>query len=241
MWRFSKKLILLLDSKAVIPTGVPTQFGTERGSYFLTDLSVAPSASVEMTKQHSDNRQKAGKFTFENNVFFVYHPIVNTRRQDKLQGKAMCESINVENKKQNHQKPPLSVGRIAGEILAGTALGLVALLVVHVTCIVLVDKGCYAAFGFLAFFAIFFPPLYGLGSVVGVYLVGSRGKQTGSCLATLAGGFAGTFVMTAVLFSFLIVLLGAERILLAPVLLIPPIFATIGFNLRRRYKEQPSS
>ena len=35
----------------------------------------------------------------------------------------MSESINVENKKQNHLKPPRSVIRIAGEILAGSAAG----------------------------------------------------------------------------------------------------------------------
>jgi pyruvate formate lyase activating enzyme len=36
--------------------------------------------------------------------------------------------------------------------------------------------------------------LYGLGSAVGVYLVGSRGKQTGSFLLTLAGGLIGGLV-----------------------------------------------
>ena len=66
----------------------------------------------------------------------------------------MSESVNIENKKQNHQKPPLSVGRIACEILAGMALGLVALLVVYIAGIVLVGKGEYAVFGFLSIFFI---------------------------------------------------------------------------------------
>ena len=35
----------------------------------------------------------------------------------------MNKSINIENEKQTRQKPPLSVGRIVGEILAGTATG----------------------------------------------------------------------------------------------------------------------
>jgi hypothetical protein len=153
----------------------------------------------------------------------------------------MCESINIENKKQNRQKPPLSVGRIACEILAGTALGLVALLLVYVAGIVLVEKGEYAVFGFLAIFFIFFPPLYVLGSAIGVYLVGNKGKQTGSFVATLGFGFLGGLFMTVVLFLFLIVLTQAERVLLAPVLLFSPILATYGFNLRRRYKESVSA
>ena len=45
----------------------------------------------------------------------------------------MSESVSVENKEQGHQKPPLTVGRIAGEILAGTAVGYaLAQLVVYV-------------------------------------------------------------------------------------------------------------
>ena len=151
----------------------------------------------------------------------------------------MSESINVENKKQNRQKPPLSVGRIACEILAGLALGLVALLVVYVADIDLAGNGEDVVF--LGIFFIFFPPLYVLGSVIGVYLVGNKGKQTGSFVATLGFGFLGGLFMTVVLFLFLIMLIQAERILLAPALLFSPILATYGFNLRRRYKEPPSS
>ena len=157
----------------------------------------------------------------------------------------MSESINVENKKQNRQKPPLSVGRIAREILAGTALGLVALLLAYVTGTAFDDGGCFGVFGFLAMFVLVFPPLSGLGSAVGVHLLGSRGKQTGSFLATLVGGFLGGLV--AVLLYFYAsaawnMMLGIEKIVLwALISLIPPILATVGFNLRRRYKEPPSS
>jgi hypothetical protein len=153
----------------------------------------------------------------------------------------MSESVNIENKKQNRQKPPLSLTRIIGEILAGTALGLVALLFVYIAGIVLVDKGEYAVFGFLSIFFIFFPPLYVLGSAVGVYLLGTRGNQTGSFQATLGFSFLGGLFMAVVLYLFLIVLTQAERILLAPVLLFSPVLATYGFNLRRRYKEPPSA
>ncbi|MBW7989158.1 MAG: hypothetical protein FVQ84_03955 [Planctomycetes bacterium] len=154
----------------------------------------------------------------------------------------MSETINVENKKQNRQKPPLSVGRIAREILAGTALSLVALLVVNVIGFVLVGKGKdeYAGFGFLTILLTLFPPLNGWISAVGVHLVGSRGKQTGSFLLTLAGGFVGGLVAFVALLSLLWI--RVEIVLLAPLLLlIPPIFATLGFNLTRKYEEPPSS
>jgi hypothetical protein len=161
----------------------------------------------------------------------------------------MSESINVENKKQNRQKPPLSIGRIAGEILAGLALGFVLLLVVYVTGSVLVGKvgpaessGELEAILFLIMFTIVFSPLYGFGSAVGVYLLGTRGKQTGSFLLTLAGGFVGAIVV--LLPSFSLFFSGKVIVHLVPLLLlllIPPGMATLGFNLTRRYKEPPSS
>ncbi|UCG57059.1 MAG: hypothetical protein JSU70_19615 [Phycisphaerales bacterium] len=157
----------------------------------------------------------------------------------------MDESGAAEDKKQKRQKPPLSVGRIAREILAGTALGLAALLVAHVTATAFDDGGCFGVFGFLAMFVLVFPPLNGLGSAVGVYFVGSRGKQTGSFPATLVGGFLGGLV-AALLYLYASaagnVMSGIEKIVLWVLIsLIPPILATLGFNLTRRYKQPPSS
>jgi hypothetical protein len=164
----------------------------------------------------------------------------------------MFESINIENKKQR-------VARIACEILAGAVAGLaVAYPVAYVIGIVLVGKDLSAVFGFQVIFDIVFPPLYGLGSAVGVYLVGSRGKQAGSFLPTLAGGLVGGIVMLVMLPFALFLssdyivevessdyIVGVEKIvgwaLVVLISLIPPIFATIGFNLRRRYKEPPSA
>ena len=177
----------------------------------------------------------------------------------------MSESVNVENKKQNHQKPPLNLGRIAGEILAGAVAGLaVAYPVAYVIGIVLLGTDLSAVpavpsvLGFQVIFDLVFPPLYGLGSAVGVYLLGSRGKQTGSFLLTLAGGLVGGIVMLVMLPLALFLssdyivgvessdyIVGVEKIvgwaLVVLIPLSPPIFATIGFNLRRRYKLQHSS
>ena len=76
----------------------------------------------------------------------------------------------------------------------------------------------------------------GLGSAVGVYLVGSSGRQTGSFSKTLVCGFVGgsIAVVTSRQFLFHVELV----LLLIPLLAIAPIMATIGFNMTRRYKSQ---
>lgn len=162
--------------------------------------------------------------------------------------KAMCASINVENKKQNHQKPPLSRRRIAGEILAGTALGLVALLAwKHVAGTLLGGDRTDNWVGLITFFLVSLM-LYGPASAVGVYLVGTIGKETGSFPLTLGGAFAGVITMCVMLPLSLevsgVLIVGVERIVsfavFAFVLLIPPTMATLGFNLTRRYKKPPS-
>ncbi len=165
----------------------------------------------------------------------------------------MSESINVKNKKQNRQKPPRSLGRIACEILAGTATGFaVAVPVIYLTVYVIVraiwgEEKNLGLGGFLvvAFIFVAFPMLYGSASSVGVYLLGSRGNETGSFLATLGGGLLGLFVM-ALLYFYIgaagVMMLRIEKIVLWPlVFLAAPIMATFGFNSTRKYKEPPSS
>ncbi len=158
----------------------------------------------------------------------------------------MSESINVENKKQNRQKPPLSLPRIAGEILAGAAAGLaVALPALFAISTADSFQGGFGRSFVLWICFLFFPPLYVLASALGVYLLGSRGNQTGSFLLTLGSGFVGGLVMIVVSFILPVGWRGEATVsailLLSSVLLIPPIFATYGFNLRRRYKQPPSS
>ena len=106
-------------------------------------------------------------------------------------------------------------------------------------------------FGRLAFALIpgflIIPPAHGLASALGVYLVGRIGKQTGSFLLTLGCGFAGGLAimgMDRLVHSFYwsYWFPSVSPCVLVPlVLLIPPITATFGFNLTRRYKKPPSS
>ena len=164
----------------------------------------------------------------------------------------MNESMVAERKKQGTQKPPLSWRRIAGEILAGTATAFaIELPVLYVVLVANKERfdGCFGSLVGAGIIVCGFPFMYGPASAVGVYLVGSRGKQTGSFQATLACGFLGGFVMLLmrpiVQAASRVLIVGVEQVvpwaLWVLVSFIPPIFATLGFNLTRRYKEPRSS
>ncbi len=183
-------------------------------------------------------------------------------------GNSMDESINTANKKQDLQKPPLSIVRIAGEILAGIVIGVSV--AVPVSYVIL--HGCmfpgepkdwpefiaflsfmipyvhatgeWGDFAFLVLFVsiISFLIMYVPAAVFGVYLVGYISKQTGSFLPTLGGGILGGLVMYLLFWKVLVYPLTDEkRVTLGLMLLIAPIIATLGFNLTRRYKEPLSS
>jgi hypothetical protein len=98
----------------------------------------------------------------------------------------------------------------------------------------------------LGMMAYIVPPVYILGCVIGVYFVGTRGIQTGSFWVTFGGSLLGVPVM-ALLYFYIwaaeeYMTLGIEKIVLWPlVFLAPPIGATLGFNLTRRFKKPPSS
>ena len=171
----------------------------------------------------------------------------------------MDESINTTNKKQSHQKPPLSFIRIAGEIIAGEATGATAAAIAYLLFWVVchVAKGESVGGGSMCditlwdlviqgIMVLFVPAVYGLGCAVGVYFVGNRGNQTGSFLATLGFGLIGAFFMLIMLFPVVLLspalIVGVENIvrwaLWVLVSFIPPIIATLGFNLTRRYKDR---
>ena len=168
----------------------------------------------------------------------------------------MDKPTEIGEKKKTRQKPPLSVLRIAGEVIAGAVMGFaiavpVAYAVAYVMLYMLYggppeDKnlglGGFLVFGAMAFSFII---LYGPATVVGVYLVGTRGNQTGSFLVT-AGGLLLAVPVIVLLFIYKDMAeyktLGiVETILWALVFLAPSISATICFNLTCRYKKPPSA
>ncbi|MGD2095777.1 MAG: hypothetical protein PVH77_12290 [Phycisphaerales bacterium] len=157
----------------------------------------------------------------------------------------MFESINVENKKQNHRRPPLSPARIAGEILAGIAAGFaIALPIAYMLGTVSLRGRSITEGVLLIIFFVLSPPLvYGLGNAVGVYLIGNMGNQTGSFLVTLGWGLVAGAVSLFFIFMWLPTRITGlkEIMLLAPIFLISPIYATCGFNSSRTYKVQTFS
>jgi len=162
----------------------------------------------------------------------------------------MDESINIQNEKQAHQKPPRNLGRIACEILTGAATAAA----LAYSSLYVVGYGAKSAgwgggqMDGLAVLAILFyvvPPVYVVGCAVGVYFIGRRGNETGSLLATLGGSLLGLFVM-AILYFYVKaaedMMIGIEKIVLWPlVFLAAPIFATLGFNLTRKYRKRGQS
>ena len=126
-------------------------------------------------------------------------------------------------------KPPLSVGRIVGEILAGGVGGVVVGFVGLVV-------GINYAMHYLPMgkcnpvvdYAIRIGSV--LGSTIGVYVVGNIGNGTGSFLATLGGSILGGLVGWSAL------VLGQPLVGLSALVLGQPIGATLGFNLTRKYK-----
>jgi len=175
----------------------------------------------------------------------------------------MCESTNVEKEEKHDQKPARSRARIAGQILAAIATGLaVALPVAYAIGSAKRFQGCFGGIGAAIIILHVCPLLYGPASALGVYLVGNAGRQTGSFLKTLGCGLLGGLLDIGLLYISLrlqviltadqsssVLLIGlmiqlrqiVQWVLWAFVLLIPPIAATYGFNMTRRYKEPRSS
>ncbi len=156
----------------------------------------------------------------------------------------MDESVHVGNNGPAPQKPPLSVGRIAGEILAGTATGCAAAgLAVLAILFVISASIARSCMPFEYLFACLGIALHGPGSAIGVYLVGSMGRQTGSFVSALGYGLLGGLVMlplaagAAALWSMLV---GVEKVVVCSVVLLPPIAATVAFNATRRHRAAPS-
>ncbi|MBN2198388.1 MAG: hypothetical protein JW747_00900 [Candidatus Aminicenantes bacterium] len=130
------------------------------------------------------------------------------------------------------ERPPLNWGRVAGEIAVGGLSGYIA------------GFG-FASLAYLAsgkeggdaWVAAGYSALIGLsiGSALGVYFIGTRGKETGSFIATLLGsiiGFAGPMLIFP--------RDRLDRVSVVFILASSSVGATIAFNMSRRYKTNPA-
>ncbi len=152
----------------------------------------------------------------------------------------LLELANVESKEEQYEKPPLSKGRIAGEILAGGAVGAVLALGGGLACGAIGreighaisdssgknESGLCAGWfdaeckGFFIGIIVGVTLGYVLGTATGVYLIGNIGNETGSFSRALLGTIAGGCVPVPFLGS--------------------AIGATFMFNTTRRYKSPPA-
>lgn len=142
-------------------------------------------------------------------------------------------SPKAEEKKEG--KPPLSATRIAGEVGAGTALGLLGAGLP----IVLFSSGEGEDWGGLFAMVAISPITYTLGSIAGVYLVGNIGDETGYFPSALLGGIAGGAIAITKWILTLEKLSDSDvlyKTCMITGLMFAPIGATIAFNLSRKYE-----
>jgi hypothetical protein len=137
------------------------------------------------------------------------------------------------------QKPPVSEGKMAAQILAGAGVGVLGCAVVALTSSERTrddDQAYVAAMtaGGLIAGALATPGL--------VHLIGSRGPQTASLGMTYAGGLAGATV-GAIILAVLDTGDGSDSaggLALAGAVLLPAIGSVIGFNATRHLKSPPA-
>lgn len=132
------------------------------------------------------------------------------------------------------QRPPLNWGRIIRQSLVGVPTGLIGGVIGFFVGASGPWWSVSSHFGEERMGCMILGAIigYALGSPIGVYLAGSSDNQKGSFWATLGGsvlGF-GLFFVGALVIQLGVPIFGVG------LLAIPPICASIGFDLTRRYK-----
>ena len=137
------------------------------------------------------------------------------------------------------KRPPVSNGKLTGEILAGVAAASVVSFFSWEFLNSAYADNCMGVFSILAVFMfVICPQILPLVSAITVYLIGSSGGKTGSFLLTVVLSILGGIVAIPI---FLISLrIQFPPAALVSVALTPALGATLGFNLSRRYKKGPS-
>jgi len=143
----------------------------------------------------------------------------------------LASVTDAENKAKKDEKPPLSGGRIVGEIIAGVGLGGSFGLAGAGICLRDENDVATAFSGLIA---------YTIGSAIGVYLGGNRDNETGNFSGVLIGSTLGTLIGLGV-GSWLSNLYFEPNWTIFAAIFSAPISATAVFNLTRRYKSPPDS
>lgn len=131
-------------------------------------------------------------------------------------------------------KPPLNQGKVFGELIAGTALGMaIGMGAAYIGASITYDGTWFSDLpGALIGIMLAYP----LGSALGVYLVGNIGSTTGSFSSALGAAYGGLILGAAGAYALNRVSQSASVIAF---LAVPPLLATFSFNRSRRYKNPP--
>jgi hypothetical protein len=135
-----------------------------------------------------------------------------------------------------HAKPSLNQGKIVGEFMAGTVLGMgMGLAAASVGASISYDGSWFSEWpGAIVGFTLAYP----LGCAVGIYLVGNLGSDTGSFVSALGAAYGGLFLGAAGAWGLSHVSQTAAGVAF---LAAPPLLATLVFNNTRRYKNSSIS
>ena len=135
------------------------------------------------------------------------------------------------------KRPPVSNGKLIGEILAGVAGASVVSFFSWEFLNSAYAQNCMGGFGIMAcFMFVICPGILPLVSAITVYLIGSAGGKTGSFLLTVVLSILGGIVAIPIGFRSL-ALFQSPAAFVVSVSLTPALGATLGFNLSRRYKK----
>ncbi len=140
------------------------------------------------------------------------------------------------------EKPPLSVGRTAGQLVAGVLGGIVGGVIGLIIGAFIggnfaEDFEFAGLRGYEATGIIGFPIGVVFGSPQWVYLIGRLGKVTASYGATLTGGILGAILVVGALYGVVGVPLENVSRYDYTLLVVTPLGAMLGFELTRRYKQ----
>ena len=137
------------------------------------------------------------------------------------------------------KRPPVSNGKLTGEILAGVAAASVVSFFSGEFLKSAYAQNCMGGFSIGAVFMfVICPGILPLVSAITVYRIGSAGGQTGSFLRTLAYSILGGIVAIPIMcISPVLFLSPSPAAFAVSISLTPALGATLGFNLSRRYKK----
>jgi hypothetical protein len=207
---------------------------------FITSLVSISSASDIDTIRSPDNSINQNSKTQAENITSINNRLDDIERiidnnevlPKDTESIPAIAGIQNQNKKAGPQIPPLNPGRITLEVAGGVLGGCSSFLITMWPLVYLVNTGDTSSEHASDVIAYSFPIGYTLAGASSVFLIGNIGDQTGSYWATLGAASLMTIVSVASCnFD------SKHSSLYSSFSFLAPVWATIGFNLTRKYKK----